>query len=270
MLTLSLLCLGVVLALMFLLWLVSLVVKDASIVDMFWGFGFVVVAWVGYVWGDGAPNRKMLVTALVTLWGLRLTFHLTRRNLGKGEDYRYKAMRAKHGSRFPLVSLGTVFGLQGVILWIVSLPVQAASSTSSSFFPLVGPTPPLPSPLTWIDGVGVLVWAVGLFFEAVGDMQLNRFKADPTNQGKVMDRGLWRYTRHPNYFGDFMVWWGIYLVALSAGAFWTAIGPALMSFFLMRVSGVPLLEQSLKKNRPGYAEYIARTSAFFPRPPRNL
>jgi steroid 5-alpha reductase family enzyme len=178
--------------------------------------------------------------------------------MGKGEDPRYQAMRKRHGARFPLVSLGTVFILQAVVMWIVSLPVQAAQVA------------PFPETLQWLDFAGLGVWSVGLFFEAVGDAQLARFKANAENAGKVMDRGLWRYTRHPNYFGDFMVWWGIYFVALSTTtAWWTIIGPALMSFFLMRVSGVPLLEKSLRANRPGYDAYIARTSAFFPRPPRS-
>ncbi len=194
MLTLTLVCLGAALGMMFVLWLVSLVVRDASIVDMTWGAGFVLIAWIAYFLGGGASPRRMLMTALVTVWGLRLSAYLTWRNMGKGEDYRYRAMREKYGSRFPLVSLGTVFLLQGTILWVVSLPVQAAQRE------------PLPASLTWLDFAGVAVWAAGLFFEAVGDAQLARFKRDPESAGKVMDRGLWRYTRHPNYFGDFLVW----------------------------------------------------------------
>lgn len=257
MLTLSLICLGAVVALFLMLWIVSLIARDASIVDMVWGAGFVVVAWLSYFLGGGAPPRRALMAAMVTLWGLRLSLHLTRRNLGKAEDYRYQAMRKKYGARFPLVSLGTVFMLQAVIMWVVSLPVQAAQVA------------PEPAALTWLDGAGLAVWAVGLFFEAVGDAQLARFKKDPASAGQVMDRGLWRYTRHPNYFGDFMVWWGIYLVALATWTgWWTVIAPALMSFLLMRVSGVPLLEKSLREKRPGYADYIARTSGFFPMPPR--
>jgi steroid 5-alpha reductase family enzyme len=258
MLMLSLTCLGAVLALFVALWLVSVAVRDASIVDMVWGAGFVLVAWVAFFLGGGAEPRRMLMAAMVTVWGLRLSLYLTRRNLGKGEDYRYQAMRKQHGTRFPLVSLWRVFILQAVVLWIVSLPVQAAQHETS------------PATLQWLDFAGLGVWSVGLFFEAVGDAQLARFKANPDSAGQVMDRGLWRYTRHPNYFGDFMVWWGIYLVALSTlTAWWTFIGPALMSFFLMRVSGVPLLERSLRAKRPGYEAYIAKTSAFFPRPPRS-
>lgn len=257
MLTVSLTCLGAVVALFFILWLVSLALRDASIVDMVWGAGFVVIAWIAFFIGGGAEPRRILMAVMVSMWGLRLSLYLTRRNLGKAEDYRYQAMRKQHGARFPLVSLASVFMLQAVVMWIVSLPVQAAQVAA------------LPEKLQWLDFAGLGVWAIGLFFEAVGDAQLASFKANSENAGKVMDRGLWRYTRHPNYFGDFMVWWGIYLVALSTmTAWWTIIGPALMSFFLMRVSGVPLLEKSLRATRPGYDAYIARTSAFFPRPPR--
>jgi len=246
-----------VLGLFFVLWLVSLAVRDASIVDMAWGAGFVVIAWIAHFMGGGAPPRRLLMVVMVTVWGLRLSGYLIRRNLGKGEDYRYQAMRRRDGARFPLISLFRVFTLQAVVMWIVSLPVQAAQVAAQ------------PESLRWLDFAGLGVWCVGLFFESVGDAQLAHFKANPENAGKVMDRGLWRYTRHPNYFGDFMVWWGIYLVALSTlTAWWTIIGPALMSFFLMRVSGVPLLERSLRAKRPGYAAYIEKTSAFFPRSPR--
>jgi steroid 5-alpha reductase family enzyme len=259
MLTLTLTSLGAVLALFFVLWLVSLKLRDASIVDMVWGAGFVLIAWIAYFTGGGAPSRRVLMTTMVTLWGLRLSGYLMRRNLGKGEDYRYQAMRRQHGERFPLVSLLQVFVLQAFVMWLVSMPVQAAQAAAQ------------PITLGWLDILGLCVWAVGLFFEAVGDAQLARFKSNPQNDGKVMDRGLWRYTRHPNYFGDFMVWWGIYFVALSTlTAWWTIIGPALMSFFLMRVSGVPLLEKSLRAKRPDYEAYIKRTSAFFPRMPKRI
>lgn len=257
MLPLALTTLAVVLGLFFALWLVSLAARDASIVDMVWGAGFVVVAAVGFFLGEGAFPRRALVTAMVALWGLRLSLHLTRRNLGKGEDFRYRAMRAQHGARFPWVSLVTVFGLQALILWVVSFPVQAAQAAAG------------PASLGPLDFAGLAVWAVGLTFEAVGDAQLARFKADPANAGQVMDRGLWRFTRHPNYFGDCLVWWGLYGVALGAdGGAFTVFAPVVMTFLLTKVSGVPLLERSLKERRPGYAAYIARTSGFFPWPPR--
>ena len=248
---------GLVVVLVTALWAVSVALRDTSIVDVFWGSGFVVVAWIGFPLADGSDARRLLLAALVTVWGLRLTVYLARRNLGKGEDHRYAAMRRRHGERWPLRSLFVVFWLQGALMWVVSLPVQVAM------------TDPTPAGLGILDWVGAAVWAVGLGFEAVGDAQLARFKADPANRGTVMDRGLWRYTRHPNYFGDFCVWWGIWLVALATGsAWWTVVGPVVMSVLLIRVSGVALLERSLSRRREGYADYVARTSAFFPRPPR--
>ncbi len=248
---------GLVLALLTALWAVSLALRDASIVDVFWGTGFVFVAWIAYALADGSQDRALLLALLVTAWGLRLTVHLAHRNLGKGEDYRYAEMRRRHGDAWPLRSLFVVFWLQGALIWVVSLPVQVAMAD------------PTPAGLGVLDWIGTVVWALGLTFEAVGDWQLSRFKADPANRGKVMDRGLWRYTRHPNYFGDFCVWWGIWLVALAAGGtWWTVVGPAVMSVLLIRVSGVALLERSLSRRREGYADYVARTSAFFPRPPR--
>ena len=237
------------------LWAVSVAVRDTSIIDIFWGAGFVVVAWVSFLVADGSAGYRWLLAALTTLWGLRLTAHLANRNLGHGEDFRYAKMRERHGSRWPLRSLWSVFWVQGILMWVVSLPVQGGASLGSG-------TP------GWAAWVGVAVWAVGLFFETVGDLQLSRFIADPANRGRVMDRGLWRYTRHPNYFGDFSVWWGIWIVALAAGAWWTAVGPLVMSLLLIKVSGAGLLEKSLSKKREGYDEYVARTSGFFPLPPR--
>jgi steroid 5-alpha reductase family enzyme len=190
------------------------------------------------------------------VWGLRLAGYLLWRNAGHGEDPRYVAMRRHWGPRFPIISLVTVFALQGVLMWIVSLPVQLAQLEPGG-------------PIGVLDGLGVLLFAVGLTFESLGDWQLARFKADPKSAGQVMDRGLWRYTRHPNYFGDFCVWWGLFLIALSTPyGPWSIVGPIVMSFFLMRVSGVPMLERSIGKRRPGYAEYARKTSTFFPRPPR--
>ena len=237
-------------------WLISVAVKNASIVDIVWGLGFVLVGWVSFGVGKGDDVRGWVLAILVSLWGLRLAGYLARRNVGHGEDYRYKAMRKHWGPKFPLISLFTVFVLQGVLMWIVSLPLQLGQVEASPGF---GP----------IGTMGVLVWAVGLFFEATGDAQLRRFKADPANAGKVMSSGLWRYTRHPNYFGDSVVWWGIAIVAAEAGVgAWGFIGAAVMTFLLVRVSGVALLERSLRKRKPEYEEYARRTSAFVPRPPR--
>src|ERR1044071_1784082 len=191
--------LAVALGAMVLLWLYSLAKKDASIVDSFWGPGFALIAWVSLVLTAGFQPRKLLVVALVTVWGLRLGVHIFTRNHGKGEDYRYQAMRRQYGDRFPLVSLFTVFGFQGLLMWFISMPLQIAQVFAT------------PDRLTLFDYLGAAVWAIGFGFEAVGDHQLKRFKADANNKGKVMNTGLWRYTRHPNSFGDATLWWGYYL-----------------------------------------------------------
>jgi steroid 5-alpha reductase family enzyme len=236
-------------------WAASVRMRDASIVDVFWGPAFAVVGWTSVAVAGPSP-RGTLLAALATAWGLRLAVHLARRRRGQGEDRRYAAMRAAHGERFALASLFTVFLLQAALVWIVSLPLQAASAIRPE------------APLGAVDAAGAAVFGIGLAFEAVADAQLARFLAEPRNQGGVMQSGLWRYSRHPNYFGDFLVWWGLGIVALAAGAWWALAGPALMTFLLMRVSGVTLLEKTIGDRRPAYAAYAARTSAFFPRPPR--
>ena len=239
-------------------WLVSVAIKNASIVDIVWGAGFAVNAWVLAATQEADGARQMLMAVLVGVWGMRLAGYLAKRNLGHGEDWRYQAMRRKIGPRFPLVSLATVFGLQGVLMWTVSLPVMFANADSS---PSVGP----------LAVIGIMVWLTGFAFEAVGDFQLARFKRDPANAGKVMDQGLWSLTRHPNYFGDALLWWGIGIVAAETGSGVIGfVGPALMTFLLKRVSGVPILEKSLNKRREGYADYVARTSGFIPRPPKKV
>ncbi len=239
-------------------WLLSLVLKNASIVDIVWGLGFVITSWVLALTIDGDSTRQILLAVMVGAWGLRLGGYLAKRNIGHGEDWRYKAMRKKKGPRFGLISLVTVFGLQGVLMWVVSLPVMFGNSDA---IPGVGP----------LAVIGVMVWAVGLSFEAVGDWQLAKFKKDPSNAGKVMQTGLWSLTRHPNYFGDALLWWGIGIVGAETGTGVIGfIGPVVMTVFLLRVSGVPMLERSLMKRREGYAEYAARTSAFIPRPPKRI
>lgn len=237
---------------MLLVWLISLARRDASIIDPVWGLGFVIVAWLA--WSLHAPThqRALLLVGLTTAWGIRLSLFLLWRNWGQPEDRRYAAMRQRHGERFAWVSLWTVFLLQGVLLCFVSLPVQVAVVINAA--QSLGP----------LDAMGVGIWGIGLFFEAVGDWQLARFRADRTQAGRIMDRGLWRFTRHPNYFGDFCVWWGLYIVAVAGGAWWTVISPLLMSVLLMKISGVSLLERTLAERRPGYASYQARTNAFFP------
>ena len=249
-----LLTFAVLLTLVFLLWLVSLALKDASIVDIFWGGGFVVVAWVCYFNTNGFAQRKLLLTTLVTIWGVRLAIYLFWRNHGKGEDYRYQAMR-KRIKNFPLLSLPIVFIFQGVLIWLISLPIQFAQTRAED--------------LTVFDLLGVALWAIGLMFEAVGDWQLARFKADPNNKGKVMAGGLWRYTRHPNYFGDALLWWGLFCFALPSG-WWTIISPLAMTTLLLKISGVALLEKTLAKTKPQYEAYVRRTNAFLPWFPRKI
>ena len=236
-------------------WLLSLARRDASIADVIWGLGFVIVAWVAAGVGDGLADRSNLLLAMVTIWGLRLFGHLVIRNRGTGEDFRYASMRRRGGPNFAMTSLFTVFGFQGLVMFVVALPVVLAMTPTE---PQVG----------LVAIVGIVIWGVGFFFETVGDAQLMRFKRNTASASTVLDWGLWRYTRHPNYFGDCCVWWGIFLACLDTpGAAFTIASPVVMSVLLMRVSGVPLLERSMSKRRPGYAEYQRRTSPFFPRPP---
>jgi steroid 5-alpha reductase family enzyme len=245
------------LVLMTLLWLVSLALKNSSIVDIFWGPGFVVTTWTAFaLTSAGFPTRKLLISALVTVWGLRLSLHIAMRNRGKPEDFRYQAWRRAAGKAWWWRSFFKVFLLQGILLWIIGAPLLAAQIS------------PTPNQATLIDFVAIPVWLVGFFFEAAGDWQLEQFKANPANKGKLMSRGVWQYTRHPNYFGDAMQWWGFYLLALAAGGWWTIFSPILMTGLLMRVSGVTLLEKSLKATKPGYQEYVETTSEFIPWFPR--
>lgn len=237
-------------------WLISLARRDASVVDPFWGAGFVLVTWVALELSAPPTARVAGLAALVTLWGLRLSLFLAWRNWGHGEDRRYRIMRDHHGRRFWWVSLFTVFLLQALILWVVALPIQVAAAQGAA------------NPISALGVAGGLVWALGFAFETIGDWQMSRFQSDPKNAGRVMDRGLWRWSRHPNYFGDFCVWWGIYLIAAAGGAWWTILSPLVMSLLLLKVSGVALLETTIRDRRPEYADYQSRTSAFFPFPPR--
>ncbi len=251
----SVLSLAAVATVMFVLWLISIFRRDASIVDPFWGLGFVVVAWLATWLSWPVSSRVALLTFLTTAWGLRLSSFLLWRNCcGHGEDRRYAAMRSRYGDRFWWVSLFTVFLLQAIILWFVSLPIQLTAALNRS------------TALGIVDALGTTLWLIGIFFETVGDWQLARFKRDPGNSGMVLNRGLWRYTRHPNYFGDFCAWWGLYLIAAAGGAWMTVFSPLLMSYLLLKVSGVRLLERTIADRRPDYVAYIARTNAFFPGP----
>jgi len=231
--------------------------KDAGIADIFWGVGFAILAWNTFIISEGFFIRSLVLTILVTVWGLRLALYIGIRNLGKDEDPRYQAMRRHHGSRFGWISLFQVFLLQGVLLWGISLAVQ------------MGQISPIPSKVTRFDYCGILIWAMGFLFEAIADLQLKRFKSKPENKGRVMDKGLWALSRHPNYFGEALVWWGLFIISLSSLInIWTIISPLLITFLLLKVSGVPLLEKGMKKRNPEYEAYIRRTSAFIPFAPK--
>lgn len=243
----------VILGAMTVLWLLSLRLRDSGIVDVFWGIGFVIFVWGAFfLSGDGVTPRKVLISSLVSGWGLRLALHILIRNWGKGEDFRYAAWRMEAGQSWWWRSYFMVFLLQGVILLIVAAPLLAAQIHATS------------ASLSWLDGLAVALWLIGFVFEAGGDWQLRRFKANPANRGKVLQSGLWRYTRHPNYFGDALQWWAFYLIALAGGGWWTIFSPLLMTYLLVRVSGVAMLEKSLQSAKPAYRDYIERTSPFLP------
>ena len=236
-------------------WLISLLRNDVSIVDSLWSLMFLLVALVYSAMSSNIGPREALILVMVTLWALRLSVYITWRNHGQPEDYRYQEIRANNEPGFRFKSLYIVFVLQAVLAWVISLPLAGAISGQSD--------------IGFLDFAGVALFLVGLFFESIGDLQLSRFRKDPENAGKVLDTGLWRYTRHPNYFGNFTLWWGFYMVALSAGAWWTVVSPLLMTFLLLKVSGVAMLEKDIGARRPRYQQYIRQTNAFFPGLPRN-
>lgn len=235
------------------LWIISILIGRVSFIDAFWGVGFVVVAWASASQLVEIGPMQTVVLALVTLWGLRLGLYLLRRFLRDGEDSRYVRMtKGKAGVSRHIFTLWFVFGLQGVLMLVISAPLVSAMAQPSAQLDLFA-------------YAGIAFWVIGAFFEWVGDLQLSRFKTDPNSEGKVLDTGLWAWTRHPNYFGDTCVWWGIWLVGHDLTVIFA---PAVMTFLLMKWSGVPLLEKGLKKRRPGYEDYIKRTSSFFPLPPK--
>ena len=245
--------LGAVLIVALVGWLASIPLRNVSIVDSLWSLMFLLLAGVYVLSAGEATARVTLLSVLVLIWSVRLAGYITWRNHGEGEDRRYQAIRSNNEPGFVWKSFFIVFALQAALAWFISLPLLAAATSTAA--------------LGWLDYAGVAVWLIGFVFEAGGDFQLARFKADPQNKGRVMDRGLWRYTRHPNYFGDFMIWWGYYLIAVSAGGWWSIAGPLVMSFLLLKVSGVALLEKDMSERRPAYRDYIERTNAFFPGPP---
>ncbi len=234
------------------LWLLSLRLKDTSIIDLFWGVGFVIIGWVtfGVV---GFSGKGVCLVVCCTLWGLRLSLYLAWRNHGGPEDYRYAAMRSRHGKSFWWISLITIFWLQGTVMWVIALPIQIGQHGGGH--------------MTSFGLLGVVIWLVGFYFEAVSDFQLARFKRKGNG---VMDQGLWRYSRHPNYFGNALIWWGLTLIAIQPQTWWLIISPTLMTFLLLKVSGVALLERSLSKRSAEYRAYMLRTSPFFPLPPKTL
>jgi steroid 5-alpha reductase family enzyme len=235
-------------------WIFSVVKRDVSIVDSLWSLFFLVAAGVFAVEAQPLSPRGTLVLALVAVWGLRLSIYITARNRGEPEDYRYQTIRADNEPGFAFKSLFIVFGLQGLLAWFIALPLLSAITSDSALNPL--------------DLVAALLWLVGFGFEAGGDYQLSKFKSRADSKGRVLDTGLWRYTRHPNYFGAFCIWWAFYLFAVAAGGWWSIASPILMSFLLLRVSGVAMLEGTIGDRRPEYANYICRTNAFFPGPRR--
>ncbi|MCB9703961.1 MAG: DUF1295 domain-containing protein [Myxococcales bacterium] len=244
---------------MSLLWLLSVRLRNAGIVDAFWGASFVLSGWYYFVACDGGwPARKLLAMVLVTIWGLRLSLYLLWRNHLQGsgaEDFRYQAFRRRYGpERYWWVSFFQVFLLQGVLSWLIGAPLLGAQRGGG--------------PLGWLDLVALAIWALGFVFEAGADLQLARFRAR-RRPGELLTSGFWRYTRHPNYFGDAACWWAYGLFSVAAGAWAPALGALLMTALIIKVSGVALLERSLIRDKPGYAEYARRTSAFIPWPPRS-
>ncbi len=240
-----------------LIWLLSLPLKNSSIVDVFWGPGFMLANGVAFVLGiEGWLTRKWLVTLLVCVWALRLAIYIFWRNHGKGEDFRYRAWREANPKNWWWLSFFKVFLLQGVMMWLISIPLLAAQFYAA------------PSRLVWLDYLGAALWVIGFFFEAIGDAQMFRFKSNPANRGKLMNSGLWHYTRHPNYFGEAVQWWGFFFIAAATGAYWTIFSPIIITALLFKVSGVAMLEKTLQNTKPGYGEYQQNTNAFLPWPPR--
>lgn len=233
-------------------WVYSLVRNNVNSVDTLWSLMFLLVTGYCLAAADAAPdNRSLLVLGLVLAWSLRLAGHLLVRNWGHAEDRRYRRIRANNEPNFGFKSLYLVFGLQAVLAWVIAMPLVVASRPGVAF--------------GWLDLVAVALWLTGWLFETVADWQLQRYRS--RHQGGVLDTGLWRFTRHPNYFGEFCIWWAFYLLAVPAGGWWTIYSPILMTILLLRVSGVALMEQEISEHRPDYEAYKARTSAFFPRRP---
>jgi steroid 5-alpha reductase family enzyme len=239
------------------LWRYCVMIRDVSIIDSFWPLGMVFLAATTFAMAEGTPARKFILLGLTSLWGLRLSFHLFTRWRAHGADPRYTAilgrLMEKRGWSFAKASFIQVFAVQWILLFIVCLPAQMGQFSND------------PLTIGWMAWVGAATALIGIAFESIGDAQLTAFRNDPSRAGQVLNTGLWRFTRHPNYFGDALTWWGIGLVAAETAPGRIAlIGPVMITFLLTRLSGVPMLEHRLKKNRPGYADYVARTSSFIP------
>ncbi len=243
----------IILILVTLLWIWSVFIKNVSIVDIFWGVGFVVVN-TFYVFMSGELNaRKIVILTLVCIWGFRLAIYLAIRNIGKGEDFRYQEFRQNYGpKRYWWFSYFQTFLLQGILIMIISLPLLGINYNNSN------------GNLQILDYLGIIIWIIGFTFETVGDFQLSNFKRDSKNKGKILHTGLWKYTRHPNYFGDSAVWWAYGIFSIAAGSYWQAIGAVIMTLLILKISGVSLLEKTLKETKPQYKEYIQKTSSFIP------
>lgn len=235
-------------------WIVSLIKRDVSIVDSVWSVMIFAAAFVYSSSMEPYWNRSSLILTLVLVWAFRLCVYVTWRNWGAPEDSRYQAIRQKYEPNFALKSLGIIFVFQAMLAWIITMPLW------------IGLTVPFESNI--FDTLGLALWTIGMAFETVGDWQLARFKSDPANSGKVMNRGLWRFTRHPNYFGECLIWWGFFLFIVPTGAWWAIASPVLLTFLLLKFSGVTMLEETIVDRRPAYRDYIATTNAFIPGPPK--
>ena len=235
-------------------WLVTLPLRNLSLADSSWSLLLFAAAVIYALGSDPRAPRLSLVLWLSATWAVRLAIYMAARNAGKGESWRYRALRERHGRGFALRSLLLVFAPQALLAWVISLPLLGAFASIK--------------PLGWLDGLGAILWLAGFLLEAESDWQLARFRANPANAGAVLRTGPWRFSRHPNYFGECCVWWGFWLMAVSAGAWWSFPGPLLLTWLLLRVSGVRPLEAHLGKGRPQYADYVLKTNAFFPSRPR--
>ncbi|MDJ0881575.1 MAG: DUF1295 domain-containing protein [Gammaproteobacteria bacterium] len=253
MLTIYFQALLVILSMGFVTWLYSVKRHNVNSVDSLWSLMFLAAAIVYLVSAAEITSRNLIIISLVSLWSIRLSVHLMVRNWNHDEDHRYQTIRANNEPNFALKSIYIVFGLQGLLAWIISIPLLFALQNTGGF--------------QWIDGFALGLWTLGFYFEAISDWQLRHFKKNPANKGRVLDTGLWRYSRHPNYFGEFCIWWSFYLFAIPSGGWWTIYAPILMTFLLLKVSGVVMMEKTITQRRPEYQRYIDSTNAFFPGTP---